>query len=292
MATLTLAQQQQSEALTQAFKATENRRAAKIAAAVALYYQQRVNVEDPSSIERWLNLVVSRIIGGSDDGARRAALYYNASRRIEAPGAPQFSAQASLGMVNEGVRESLLTQGPYDVVNKTVKIQKLDIPPTEAKLMIAQAKKESIKKVAASTIRHVQAGGRQTVWDNSIQDEVALGWIRVTKANPCWFCAMLASRGIQFRSFSEGSFANSDSRFTGDGNAKVHDSCGCSLKPSWAENDPIVKTSESFLDMWNEWSFGSSKEAMLNFRLGYEHFQETGISLTPEQIAARRGIAA
>lgn len=290
MATLTSSQSQQSEALTQAFKANENRQAAKIAAGVALWYQQRVNVEEPSTIEAWLNFVVSKIIGGSDAGARRAALYYNASRRIEVPNAPEFAAQASLGMVDEGVRQSLLVQGPYAVVNRIAKINRLDIPPATAKILISKAKQESVREVAASTIRHAQAGGRQTIFENSREDRVALGWIRVTKANPCYFCALLASRGLQYRPFSEDSFANSDSRFSGDGNAKVHDDCGCSLKPTWHTNDPIVKKSESFLDMWNEWSFGSGREAILNFRMGYEHFQETGISLTPEQIATRRGV--
>lgn len=290
MATLTSSQSQQSEALTQAFKATENRQAAKIAAGVALWYQQRVNVEEPSTIEAWLNFVVSKIIGASDSSARRAATYYNASRRIEVPRAPEFAAQASLGMVDEGVRQSLLVQGPYAVVNRTSKIQRLDLPPAQAKILINKAKQESVRAVAASTIRHAQAGGRQTIWDNSKQDQVALGWIRVTRASPCYFCALLASRGLQFRPFSEDSFADSNSRFNGDGNAKVHDECGCSLKPVWVTNDPIVKTSENFLDMWNEWSFGSSREAILNFRMGYEHFQKTGVSLTPEQIAKRRGV--
>lgn len=289
MATLTSSQSQQSEALTQAFKATENRQAAKIAAGVALWYQQRVNVEEPSTIEAWLNFVVSKIIGGSDAGARRAARYYDASRRIEVPRGAAYAATASLGMVDEGVRQSLLVQGPYAVVNRTAKINRLDIPPAQAKILIGKAKQESIRAVAASTIRHAQAGGRQTIWDNSKEDRVALGWIRVTKAKPCAFCAMLASRGLQFRPFTEGSFEESDSRFNGDGNAKVHDECGCSLKPVWVDNDPLVKTSESFLDMWNEWSFDSGREAILNFRMGYDHFQKTGISLTPEQIAKRRG---
>ena len=289
MATLTSSQAQQSEALTQAFKATENRQAAKIAAGVALWYQQRVNVEDPSTIEAWLNFVVSKIIGGSDAGARRAARYYDASRRIEVPRGPAYAATASLGMVDEGVRQSLLVQGPYAVVNRTAKINRLDIPPAQAKILIGKAKQESIRAVAASTIRHTQAGGRQTIFENSKEDRVALGWIRVTRAKPCAFCAMLSSRGIQYRPFTEDSFADSDTRFTGDGNAKVHDECGCSLKPVWTEHDPILETSESFLDMWNEFSFGSGREAILNFRLGYDHFQETGVRLTPDQIAARRG---
>lgn len=290
MATLSATQQQQSEALTQAFKAQENREAAKIAAIVALTYQQRVNVENPSSIEQWLSLVIGKLISANDSGARRAAAYYQAARRLEVPDAPRFSATASIGMVNEGVRESLLTVGPYEVTNKVNKARQSGASTADVEIIRSRANREAVRALAASTIRHAQSGSRQTVYDNSKQDRVALGWIRVTKANPCYFCAMLASRGVQWRPFSEGSFDQSNDRFTGEGNAKVHDECGCAMKPVWADNDPILKKSDEFADMWSTWGNGTSMEAVRNFRIGYEHFQRTGVSLTPEEIAAIRRV--
>lgn len=290
MVTLSASQQQQSEALTQAFKTQENREAAKIAAIVALTYQQRVNVDDPSSIERWLALVVGKLISSNDSGARRAAAYFQAARRLEVPDAPRFSATASIGMVDEGVRQSLLTVGPYDVTNKVNKAREAGFNADQVKIVRSRANREAVRALAASTIRHAQSGSRQTIEDNSRQDRTALGWIRVTKANPCYFCALLASRGIQWRPYSEDSFAESNARFTGDANAKVHDECGCAMKPVWSDNDPLLPKSEEFLDMWQTWGNGTSMEAVRNFRVGYEHFQRTGESLTPEQIAAIRRI--
>ena len=290
MVTLTSAQAQQSERLTQAFKAQENREAAKIAAIVALTYQQRVNVENPSTIERWLTLVVSKLISSNDSGARRAAAYFQAARALEVPDAPRFSAAASIGTVDEGVRESLLTVGPYAVTNKVNKAREAGVKPAEIQVIKQRANREAVRSLAASTIRHAQSGSRQTIDDNARQDRTALGWIRVTKASPCYFCALLASRGVQWRPYSEGAFDESNARFSGDGNAKVHDECGCAMKPVWSDNDPLLEKSESFLDMWQTWGNGTSMEAVRNFRVGYEHFQKTGESLTPAQIAAIRRV--
>lgn len=286
MATLSASQRQQSEALTRAFKAQENREAAKIAATVALAYQVRVNVEEPSSIERWLTLIVGKLISSNDNGARRAAAYFQAARALEIPDAPRFSATAAIGMVDEGVRESLLAVGPYAVTNKVTKARESGASTADVKIIQSRANREAVRALAASTIRHAQSGSRQTIENNSIQDRTALGWIRVTKASPCFFCAMLASRGVQWRPYSEGAFDESNARFTGDGNAKVHDECGCAFKPVWTDNDPILEKSDEFADMWSTWGNGTSMEAVRNFRVGYEHFQRTGESLTPEQIAA------
>lgn len=289
MATLSDLQAAQSAALTQAFKTQQNREAAKIAATVALYYQRRVNVEDLASIERWLNIVIPRLIGTSDSGARSAAEFFQAIRRIEAAGAGPYAATVALGQVDEGVRKSLLTVGPYDYTNKAREIRTLDVGPQQQAALLAEAKQVTTKKLAAAAMRHAQAGGRQTIHDNAERDEVALGWVRVTKADPCAFCAMLASRGLRYRAFKEGSFDLSNANFTGDGDAKVHDNCGCSLKPVYADNDPLVARTQKFADMWTLWGAGGGDSA-LRFRRGYEHFQSTGEYLTWEQ--ANEGLRA
>lgn len=289
MATLTESQARASVALTNAFKAQQNAEAAKVAALVALYYRQRVEVEDPSSVERWLATVIPRLIGTSDSGARMARAYFEQVRRLEVPGAAPYAVQTALGMVDAGVAKSLMAVGPGSYMNKARVIRSLDVGPQQEKAMLAEAKQVTSNKLAQAAVRHAQAGGRQTIHDNAARDTVALGWVRVTRANPCWFCAMLASRGLQYRSFSEGSFDASDARFTGDGNAKVHDKCGCSLKPVYVDNDPLVERTEVFADLWARWGAGGG-DAALRFRRGYEHFRETGEYLTFEQ--ANEGLRA
>lgn len=283
MATLTLSDLQaaQSAALTQSYKSAANRDAAKVAALIAIYYQRRVDVSSPASIERWLEIMVPRLIRVSDTGAERARVYFDAIRFLET-GSRDFKATAAVGQIDPGVRASLLTMGPYDMVNKIRTIDRLDVSPQQKVGLLAEAKQVTAGKVASAVVRHAQAGGRQTIYDSSTEDPVALGWIRVTRAKPCYLCAMLASRGIQYRPFREDSFVESNARFSGDGNAKVHDECGCSLKPVYAENDPILDQNRVFSDLWSTWGAGGGNAA-LRFRRGYEHWRRTGELLTWEQ---------
>lgn len=278
----------QAETLTQAFKASENQRAAKYAALVALYYQQRVNVQNPASVEAWLNLMIPRLIGASDEGARRASTFYQAVRRIEVPQGPSFTPEATLGMVDDGVRKSLMAVGPGDYMNKLSTIERLNVSPQQKQAMLAEAKQVTTTKIASATVRHVQAGSRQTVLDNTQKDDVALGWVRVTKAKPCFFCAMLASRGLEYRAFKKDSFTESDARFTGDGDAKVHDNCGCSLKPVYVKTDPMVAKTADFADMWSRWGAGGNGDtrAILRFRRGYDHWAKTGEFLSWDAVDA------
>ena len=279
MATLSDQQAARAAALTDAYRQASSRDAAKIAAVVALYYQSRVNVQDSSSVEAWLDLMIPRLIRASDSGATRSAVFFNEIRRLEAAKASDFRATPALGMIDEGVRKSLLNQGPYDYMNKAKRIERLDVSPAQQKSLLLDAKKTTAAKVAASVVRHAQAGGRQTIFESSAKDETALGWVRVTRAKPCAFCAMLASRGLQYRSFKEDSFISSDARFTGDGTAKVHDNCQCGLKAVYSENDPLVERTEKFAEMWTLWGAGGG-DAVLRFRRGYDHWARTGEFMT------------
>jgi hypothetical protein len=284
--TLSDLQAAQAANLTTSYKAQANREAAKTAALIALYYQQRVDPSSIESVNRWLDLVIPRLITASDSGADRAAFFFDAIRRLElGVNAPTFKAEAAKGFIDEGVRKSLLAVGPYDYANKVAAIERLNVSPQQQRALLAEAKQVTSGKVASAVVRHAQAGGRQTIHENSQRDEVALGWVRVTKAKPCAFCAMLASRGLQYRAFKEGSFDLSDARFTGDGDAKVHDNCGCSLKPVYARNDPLVDQTKQFADMWSMWGAGGG-DAALRFRRGYDHWRETGDFLTWDQVAA------
>lgn len=277
-----------TEALTDSYKAKQNRDAAKIAATIALLYSRAVDPASQRSVDRWLALVIPRLIRASDDGALSATAFYDALRRLEGVNDP-FRPVPTLGMVDEGVRKSLLTVGPYAYMNKAAQIERLDLSPAQTRAALAEAKSLTTKAVASATIRHAQAGSRQTIVDNTEQDPVALGYVRVTKADPCFFCAMLASRGLSYRAFKEDSFAMSDPRFTGSGDAKVHDNCGCSMKPVYLESDPVLARTEKFADMWSMWGAGGG-DAALRFRRGYDHLRKTGDYLTWEQ--ANEGLRA
>jgi hypothetical protein len=81
---------------------------------------------------------------------------------------------------------------------------------------------------------------------------------------------MLASRGLDGGIYLRDSFDLSDPRFVGDGTAKVHDHCGCSLKPVYTRGDAILADNQKYVDMWAEFSGQGDADMLTNFRRNYE----------------------
>lgn len=93
----------------------------------------------------------------------------------------------------------------------------------------AQAAKSARQAVQAKSIRLVADGGRAPMLKEvRTGRNGAVGYARVVDADPCPFCAMLASRGAVYRSDS---FSSSNNLFAGDGDFKTHDGCECTLEP-------------------------------------------------------------
>lgn len=271
--------------LTTAYRTAQVRRAAVIATLVAAYYRSKVNPEDPAAVERWLDLMVPKVLGRHDEVSRMAAKYATTLRALEVPDAPRIDFTPSDGAVAEQIRTSLAVVGPSDYMNKMRQVEKLNVSETQARALMKDAKETTARKIAASTVRHVQNGGRQTLIDAAQSDHLALGYVRVTKDKPCYFCAMLASRGLIF---AEDSFDASDPRFIGPGSAKVHDSCQCSMKPVYVkETDPFFKETEKFTSMWTDWGAGGGGPmAVTRFRRGYERWLKDGTILTWDEVNA------
>jgi hypothetical protein len=101
-------------------------------------------------------------------------------------------------------------------------------------------------------------GGRTTTLDTVKADPAAVGWWRMTDGDPCHFCAMLASRGVVFK---EHSFARSDARFIGDADAKVHNSCGCTMKPAFSRSQQLPQVNDEAEQVWRESAAGLSGDA-------------------------------
>jgi hypothetical protein len=250
-------------ALVSTYRTAQTRRAAAIAAVVALWYRQHVKVDDPRTIQRWVDLMVPKVLEQHDILALRAARFGNALRQLELPGPQAYQFSPSIGAVAEQVERSLRFLGPESHAKILNKINELDLPPVSKQALIQEARVKTVKKITGSVERHVQNGGRQTLYDGIQEDPVALGYIRVTRQDPCYFCAMLASRGIVF---GQDSFDESDPRFTGEGAAKVHDWCHCTLKPVYDTGDPMLVDVANFEALW----FLSDGTA-LGFRQLYEN---------------------
>lgn len=240
-----------SVALTESARVAQVRRAEAVAAAVAAYYRSKVNVEDPSSIDAWLALVIPRILAERRQAGRQGALFGDLLRRLEAPNVrDDFRYDPSRAELDASVViSSLFATAISPVRSKMTKIGDLDAPPETKQQLIAQANTDAVTMLTGAVERHVQNGARQVLFEGQKEDKVALGYVRVTKADPCYFCQMLASRGLVY---GDDSFDESDARFTGSGTVKVHDNCHCALKPAYTRNDPFLEQSKKFEALWRE----------------------------------------
>lgn len=257
--------------LTSAYREAQARRAAQIAALVVAYYRTRVDPANEASIRAWLDIVVRRILAEHRNSAQQGSLFASALRRLELPTAAPKTFLAKTVATEEQIERSLRVVGPAAYMSQFRDIASdRDLAEVEKLVKLDDLEKATEVKLAGAVLRHVQNGGRQTTYAATTTDKVALGYIRVTRDRPCYFCALLASRGLQEGfTYTEDSFDLSDARFTGEGTAKVHDNCQCHLKPVYREKDDYVDRSQFFENLYREFSTGSSGEAIRTFRNGY-----------------------
>lgn len=112
----------------------------------------------------------------------------------------------------------------------------------------AAAKRVMAKTLSASAQRHALAGERDTVLATARESDVIVGWRRVTDADPCYFCAMLASRGAVYGQATVG--------------FEAHDGDECTAEPLYEHEDEP----ESVLrlqERWREATAGTSGVASL-----------------------------
>lgn len=103
-------------------------------------------------------------------------------------------------------------------------------------------------------------GGRTTIIDTVHADPVAVGWYRLTDGSPCAFCALLASRGIAYKSEASADF-------------KSHNDCGCSAAPAFTHGQELPAISRDAQRVYRERGKG---DAMTAFRKAWaEHQAQT-----------------
>lgn len=131
-----------------------------------------------------------------------------------------------------------------------------------------QAKNTAGVTVSGSTSRLVAGGGRETVHRSVEEDGQALGYQRVTDADPCSFCAMLASRGPVYKTERTAGARGSGRRY--------HDHDACSVAPVFSDSDrDWVARVESLSDQWVRATRGlSGDEARNAWRRYWESREE------------------
>jgi hypothetical protein len=123
-------------------------------------------------------------------------------------------------------------------------------------VQLAQASETAIAKMAGAAGRHTLDGGRETIREAIKSDPRAKGYRRVTSANCCHFCAMLAARGVD--GLSSDAF-------------EAHDNCRCSSEIGYDATASAGVTAQArrFYDLYRESTegVGGSKAQRNAFRV-------------------------
>jgi len=254
--------------------AAEQRATATLAGQyAALAYALWTRWSTPDDIDanwlRILDLLIPQILKGRSQAATTANVYYDRFRKLEMPSAPKFEPVDLPELQRSVLETSLRVTGPVAFKKKMEKVSGRDLEPAVEKALVQKLFTEAGEQMAAATMRHVAEGARQQVLENVKVDPVALGYLRVTKStDPCFFCAMLASRGAVYTAES---FKQADSLFTGDGPAKAHDHCACTLEPVYSRNTELPDVSREAAEIWGASTRGKSGRAAINaFRAAWE----------------------
>jgi hypothetical protein len=259
----------QADLLVQAHRAAQARNAAVIAALVALLWRREVKINDVDrSAARWVELALPRILTARQKSDALARQYVSTLRALELPDLPPFVPTPPDPLDANALRTSLWVTGPVALQKRLQAISGREVTPAEAKALTSDAFDMSGAGAAGAATRHASEGGRGQVVAAVKEDRTALGWVRVTKDDPCYFCAMLASRGVVYKGDS---FDDSNSLFAGDGTAKAHDNCSCAMEPVYSRSAKTPGRTDEFADLWGSSTRGKSgRAAILAFRHAYE----------------------
>jgi hypothetical protein len=185
--------------------------------------------------------------------------FYTTARRLEVPGSPSFS-PVRPDFPDEAVVTSIVAAGFQELSQALERGNTLE-----------DALERAGTSVTGAGIRHGLNGGRRTIIDSAEQDRLDVGYLRTPKPGCCSFCAVLASRG---KVFTRESFDQSDPRFIGPGEVKVHDNCRCEFTPVFRRSDPDPQINQEFEKLWYDVKRGnpglSGNEALNAFRRRYE----------------------
>lgn len=145
-----------------------------------------------------------------------------------------------------------------DYSSKTIDALPDSLSNGEAKAKAKELHLQHGAMLAAASGKAAMNGSRNATNQASVRDSRVLGWIRISDGDPCYWCAMLISRGAVYKNqFTAGAGAREDGRvFLGDGLFKFHDNCGCSAEPVYVDSlgwqtDPKYAENRYYRNLWD-----------------------------------------
>lgn len=238
--------------LAQGYRTDQARMAAKSALRVGQMWEG-VEVGNEASESNFVQLAVAELSAGyrmtADASADFVRSQVGDGLSVPEPNVEQMA--ASMGYVGPILARRAMAAG------------------TDFEMSTSEARSHVKNQVRGAAVRLSALGGREVV--RSVVDGKRIGYARVTGYDPCYFCAILASRRAVYE---EDSFDESDARFTGWGTVKVHDSCQCALIPVTQMNQDQLTQMSYFEQLWKDLSGKNPKKRgespVLTFRRNYE----------------------
>lgn len=198
-----------------------------------------------STFSRFVDVAATLIRSRHQESAALASRYYRRFRETENVGGTATPALAER-VPTVDIVDNLRATGLTDTLRAS-----------RAGQTIPQARRTGLVSASGSAGRMTLAGGADTIVRSTNADDQALGWSRVTDADPCYFCAMLASRGPVFKT-----------RATAGFDAHDHDACG--VEPHYEGADWPGRARE-FERLWTDATRGlGGADARRAFRRAVE----------------------
>lgn len=189
------------------------------------------NAEDLRTWDRFVTLSTILVRSRYQVAAGLGAAYFAALRDLE--GVP--GAAAPVFGEGPGVEELARSMAATGLVGV---IRGLSVG-----MSMEAARANGFVRLAGAVGRHVLDGSRETIIGSVRSDPRAVGWERVTSANPCDFCLMLESRGAVYKEWTV--------------DFQAHDNCACTAEPGFEGSGA------PFEALWNAATQGrSGAEAM------------------------------
>ena len=251
----------QAAALTAAYLAATNQQGALAAYVVAQLWLRAIDLNDIDASAAKLTARLIPLIRQQQDKTRALAReYYPAFRRLETGRSDGFSLPALGELDLPSLETSLRVTGPVALKKR---ISKIAAEPGSVleRSMLSQAMDDTATGLSGAATRHVMNGGRDEIQNALKQDTLALGYVRNTQGDPCYFCAMLASRGPVY---DDDSFDESDPRFIGEGEHKVHDHCRCTVEPVYSRKSKWPGVASEASQMWGDLSKSLGRVPTIN----------------------------
>lgn len=121
---------------------------------------------------------------------------------------------------------------------------------------------------AAAADREALRGGRDLLHRASAADPRTVGWARVTDADPCAWCAMLASRGAVYRSRAAAEVKGRTGRNTPpvdpEDLERYHNQCHCQVVPIYSRTGWLPEQGRAFRELWDEATDGYTGQDAIN----------------------------